>query len=32
MELILLESSNLSFKKNMLLIDLIFLKVFINKI
>lgn len=32
MELILLESSNLSFKKNMLLIDLIFLKVSINKI
>lgn len=32
MELILLESSNLSFKKNILLIDLIFLKVSINKI
>lgn len=32
MELILLESSNLSFKKNMLVIDLIFLKVSINKI
>lgn len=32
MELILLESSNLFFKKNILLIDLIFLKVSINKI